>query len=75
MAFGLILVILGVILDLMRPFSRKRAQPITSKMKNKEIARLLQEQERIPFSRLVIAAGMSCFAAGMAWRFGARRFF
>jgi hypothetical protein len=65
MAFGIVLVILGLFLDRLSPFSRKRPQQITSKMRNKEIARLLKQQERIPFPRLVVGAGLACFTLGL----------
>jgi hypothetical protein len=65
MAFGIILVLLGVLLDRLSPFSRKRPRQITAKMRNKDIARLLKEQERIPVASLVVLAGITCFTLGL----------
>lgn len=73
LAAGIALVILGYLLASLPGSSDRGGRPISSRMRDDDIARELRRAQRVPFSNLVILAGFACILVSIAWRL-ARRF-
>jgi hypothetical protein len=68
LAIGIVLVLVGSILSVLSAASRRKPPPITHKMRNKDIARQLQDEERVPWPAWIIYAGLACIAVSIGWR-------
>jgi hypothetical protein len=65
---GIGLVILGFLLAGLPGKSERGRRSIHSRMRDDEIIRNLKRAERIPFSSLVILAGLGCVLVSIGWR-------
>ena len=68
LAAGIGLVFLGFLLAGLPGKSGRGRRTIHSRMRDDEIIRNLKRAERIPFSSLVILAGLGCVLVSICWR-------
>jgi hypothetical protein len=68
LAFGVILVLVGFLLEGLGRATRPRQKQIDSRMRNKEIARLLRESQRITLPQITISVGVVCALISLVWR-------
>ena len=72
LAVGVVIVIIGILLAGLSAASPSRQPPISARMKNAEIIKQLQQQQRIPFPVLMVCFGLLCVAVSLVWRFAGR---
>jgi hypothetical protein len=68
LAIGIVLLLIGSILAVLSAASRRKPH-ISPKMRNKDIARHLQNEERVTVPALIFYAGLACIAVSLGWRF------
>ncbi len=67
-AAGIVLVVVGFLLAMLLAATRPKPPPISPKMRDDEIAKHLDDEERISFPGLVIYLGLLCLLAGAVLR-------
>lgn len=67
-AAGIGLVILGLLAAALRQVLGSAPPPIDPRMSDKQIARLLKEQQRIGIPTVIVYTGLTCVVLSLAWR-------
>lgn len=73
LAFGIGLVLIGLVWANLPGSSDRGGRGIHARMRDDEIIRTLKRAERIPLPNLVILAGIACVLVSVVWRL-VRRF-
>jgi hypothetical protein len=68
LAIGIVLLLVGAMLAVLRDASRRKPL-INPKMRNKDIARHLRNEQRVSVPALIFYAGLACIAVSLGWRF------
>jgi hypothetical protein len=68
LAIGLIIVVVGSLFAGLSSSSRSRQRGIDPRMRDDEIVRHLQSEQRISLPNLVVLVGLACIMVSIIWR-------